>query len=156
MVYTSYGKKNLEFIIFLTLNMIELQQDSEKNPGRGLILIVEDDEFLKSMIVQRLKKEGFGVEGSPDGKKALEFLKSQIPALIILDLLLPGVDGFQVLKDIREDARLKETPVIVLSNLGELEYIDKAKALGANDYLIKAHFTLGEIMEKVNKLFLKK
>lgn len=131
-------------------------QDDQKKTGRGLVLIIEDDDFLKSMITQRLKAEGFEVAGAPEGKIAFGLIKDEVPILIILDLLLPGVDGFQILREIRQDARLQEVPVIVLSNLGEPEHIDKAKTLGADDYLIKAHFTLGEIMEKVNKLILKK
>lgn len=136
--------------------MIDSLPNSEEKPGRGLVLIIEDDDFLRSMVIQRLKKEGFEVIGAPDGKTAFELIKDQIPILIILDLLLPGVDGFQLLKEIRENARLKGVLVLVLSNLGEPEHIDKANASGANDYLIKAHFTLTEIIEKVNKLVLKK
>ena len=131
-------------------------QDTEKKPSRGLVLIIEDDEFLKNMVIQKLKMEGFEVKGAPDGKTAFELLRDQNPVLIVLDLLLPGVDGFQILQNLRGNPQFKGVPIIVLSNLGEPEHIDKAKTLGADDYLIKAHFTLGEIMEKVNKLVLKK
>ncbi len=136
--------------------MSEQQKESQKGDGRGLILVVEDDDFLKKLIVQRLEHEGFKAEGVPEGKAALEFLKKTTPILVVLDLLLPGVDGFQVLQEIRENQRLKGLPVIVLSNLGEQEHINRAKMLGADDYLVKAHFTLGEIMEKINKLISKK
>lgn len=121
-----------------------------------MILVVEDDTFLKNLIVPRLEHEGFKVAWAPEGKTALEFLKKNAPILVILDLLLPGIDGFQILQEIRNDPRLKELPVIVLSNLGEQEHIDRAKMLGADDYLVKAHFTLGEITEKINKLISKK
>jgi len=136
--------------------MSEQQKESQKGDGRGLILVVEDDDFLKKLITQRLEHEGFKAEGVPEGKAALEFLKKTTPILVVLDLLLPGVDGFQVLQEIRENQRLKGLPVIVLSNLGEQEHINRAKMLGADDYLVKAHFTLGEIMEKINKLISKK
>lgn len=136
--------------------MPEQQKESNRGTGRGLILVVEDDTFLKNLIVPRLEQEGFKVEWASEGKTALEFLKKTVPILVVLDLLLPGIDGFQVLQEIRNEPRLKELPVIVLSNLGEQEHIDRAKMLGADDYLVKAHFTLGEITEKINKLISKK
>lgn len=136
--------------------MIDKQKEDIKGIGRGLILVVEDDTFLKNLIVSRLEQEGFKVAWIAEGKTVLEFLKKTIPILIVLDLLLPGIDGFQILQEIRSDLRLKELPVIVLSNLGEQEHIDRAKMLGADDYLVKAHFTLGEIIEKINKLVSKK
>lgn len=132
------------------------QKETAKGAGRGLILVVEDDTFLKTLIVQRLKREGFETKEAPEGKTALELLKDATPTLIILDLLMPGVDGYQVLEEIRKDPRLRGTPVIVLSNLGEEEHIERAKMLGADDYLVKAHFTLGEIVEKINKLITKR
>jgi len=136
--------------------MIDQPKEFKKGAEGGLILVVEDDTFLENLIVQRLKNEGFKVEWFPEGKAALEFLKKTIPVLVVLDLLLPGLDGFQILQEIRADPRLKELPVIVLSNLGEQEHISRAKMLGADDYLVKAHFTLGEIVEKINKLIAKK
>lgn len=138
--------------------MVKIKQElgDQKKTGRGLVLIIEDDDFLKSMITQRLKTEGFEVAGAAEGKIAFGLIKDEMPTLIILDLLLPGADGFQILREIRQDTRLQGVPVVVLSNLGEPENIDKAKVLGADDYLIKAHFTLGEIIEKVNQLVLKK
>jgi len=132
------------------------QKEAVKSAGRGLILVVEDDTFLKNLIVQRLKREGFETQEAPDGKTALEFLKNTTPILIVLDLLMPGIDGFQVLEEVRKDPRLKGMPVIVLSNLGEEEHIERAKMLGADDYLVKAHFALGEIVEKINKLIAKR
>lgn len=132
------------------------QKETTKGAGRGLILVVEDDTFLKNLLVQRLKQEGFGTQEALDGKTALELLKNTAPTLIILDLLMPGTDGFQVLEEIRKDSRQKGVPVIVLSNMGEQEHIERAKTLGADEYLVKAHFTLGEIVEKINKLIAKR
>lgn len=136
--------------------MDKKQKEAAKGAGRGLILVVEDDTFLKNLIVQKLEREGFEIQEALDGKTALELLKNITPVLVVLDLLLPGIDGFQVLEEIRKDPRLKGLPVIVLSNLGELEHIERAKMLGADDYLVKAHFTLGEIIEKINKLIAKR
>lgn len=136
--------------------MIDQQKEFKKEAGRGLILVVEDDTFLKNLIVQKLEHEGFETQEALDGKTASELLKKVTPLLIVLDLLLPGIDGFQLLEEIRKDPRLKGVPVIVLSNLVEGEHVERAKKLGADDYLVKAHFTLGEIVEKINKLIAKR
>jgi len=113
------------------------------------ILIVEDDKFLRELISQKLLKEGYDISEAVDGVKAIEVLKNEKPDLILLDLILPGIDGFEVLTKIKADANISSIPVVVLSNLGQKEDIERGLKLGANDYLIKAHFTPGEIIEKV-------
>ena len=119
--------------------------------GKGkIILIVEDDEFLLSLTVKRLEKEGYGVDVATDGESALKKAAEIKPSLILLDLLLPGVDGFEVLKKMGENSELKSIPVIVFSNLGQKEDIEKAKKLGVSDFLIKANFTLDDVVEKIN------
>ncbi|OJI06952.1 MAG: response regulator [Candidatus Vogelbacteria bacterium CG22_combo_CG10-13_8_21_14_all_37_9] len=117
------------------------------------IFIVEDDEFLRSLTVKRLEKEGYQVEVAVDGESALGKIKEAQPDIILLDLLLPGLSGFEVLKKIREDGPIKGTPVIVFSNLGQREDIEKAKALGVNDFLIKANFTLDDVVMKISSFF---
>lgn len=129
---------------------------SEAQTGRELILLVEDDSFLRALLTDKLVKEGFLVRGAAGGQEALDMLQEITPMLIILDLLMPAIDGFQVLEVIRKNDRLKNTPVLVLSNLGEQEHIDRAKALGADDYLVKAYFTLSEITEKIRAIISKK
>lgn len=113
------------------------------------ILIVEDDKFLRELISQKLLKEGYDISEAVDGVRAIEVLKTERPDLILLDLILPGIDGFEVLTKIKGDANVAKIPVIVLSNLGQKEDIERGIKLGANDYLIKAHFTPGEIIEKI-------
>lgn len=115
------------------------------------ILVIEDDKFLRELIVQKLTKEGFEVEEAIDGEKGFEKTKEGRPDLILLDLILPGIDGFKVLSQIKEDPVLAEIPVIILSNLGQKEDVEKGLNLGAVDYLIKAHFTPAEIIEKIKK-----
>mgnify|MGYP006291090135 CR=1 FL=1 len=115
------------------------------------ILIVEDDKFLRELISQKLVKEGFDIAEAVDGEQAVKKVKDVDPDLILLDLILPGIDGFEVLTKIKEDPVLAEVPVIVLSNLGQKDDIEKGLNLGATDYLIKAHFTPSEIIEKVKK-----
>ena len=114
------------------------------------VLIVEDDEFLRSLTAKRLEKEGYEVSVAVDGESANGIATEKKPDLILLDLLLPGMDGFEVLKRARADDVTKKTPIIVFSNLGQREDIEKAKGLGANDFLIKANFTLDDVIEKIN------
>jgi len=114
------------------------------------ILIVEDDEFLRSLTVKRLEKENYNIEVAMDGKVALEVLTTYSPDLILLDLLLPEIDGFEVLAKIQENPAWSKIPVVVFSNLGQREDIEKAKSLGASDFLIKANFTLDDVTTKVN------
>jgi DNA-binding response OmpR family regulator len=113
------------------------------------ILIIEDDKFLRELIAKKLNEEGFGVDEAVDGEEGLRKSKEGKPNLILLDLILPGIDGFEVLAKIKQDPEIKSIPVIILSNLGQKEDIEKGLKLGAFDYLVKAHFTPGEIIEKV-------
>jgi len=113
------------------------------------ILIVEDDKFLRELIAQKLIKEGYNIVEAVDGEKGIKKVKDEKPDLILLDLILPGIDGFEVLAKIKEDPVLSQIPVIILSNLGQKDDIERGLKIGAVDYLIKAHFTPGEIIEKV-------
>ncbi|OGZ17624.1 MAG: hypothetical protein A2Z78_00520 [Candidatus Nealsonbacteria bacterium RBG_13_36_15] len=115
------------------------------------ILIVEDDKFLRELIVQKLIKENYEVSEAIDGEQGIKKIKEEKPDLILLDLILPGIDGFEVLSRMKEDPELSSIPVIILSNLGQKEDVERGLKLGAIDYLIKAHFTPGEIIEKIKK-----
>ena len=123
---------------------------------RGVILVAEDDSFLRNMLCEKLKRDGFEVHEAINGKEALDFLKTNKPMLMLLDLIMPGVDGFQVLESVRKEERIKDLPVIILSNVGEKHLIERIQALGADDYLIKAHFMLEEIIERINKVLRKR
>ena len=116
------------------------------------ILIVEDDKFLRELIVRKLSNEGYDVVEAVDGEQGVMKIKETKPDLVLLDLILPGIDGFEVLAQKKEDPFAASIPVIVLSNLGQKEDVDKGLSLGATDYLIKAHFTPGEIIEKVRNI----
>ena len=113
------------------------------------ILIVEDDKFLRELATQKLRAEGFQVLEAENGEEALEMMQAKDPSLVILDLILPGIDGFQVLTKIKSEPKWASLPVIILSNLGQEDDIAKAKSLGATDYLVKAHFSFGEIIKKI-------
>lgn len=113
------------------------------------ILIIEDDKFLRELITQKLIKEGYETAEAIDGEEGIKKIKEGKPDLILLDLILPGIDGFEVLSRMKSDSALASIPVIILSNLGQKEDVERGLKLGAIDYLIKAHFTPGEIIEKV-------
>lgn len=113
------------------------------------ILIIEDDRFLRELISRKLSDDGFDAVGAADGEEGIKKVKEEKPDLILLDLILPSIDGFEVLSRIKKDESVKSIPVIILSNLGQKEEVEKGLKMGAVDYLIKAHFTPGEIVEKV-------
>lgn len=115
------------------------------------ILIVEDDKFLRELIVRKLDEEGYEIAEALDGEEGSKKAKEEKPDLVLLDLILPGIDGFEVLAGIKQDSQTSAIPVIILSNLGQTEDVEKGLKLGAIDYLVKAHFTPGEIIEKVKK-----
>ncbi|MCP6719274.1 MAG: response regulator [Patescibacteria group bacterium] len=116
------------------------------------ILIVEDDKFLRELISRKLNDEGFEVLEAVDGEEGIKKIKEEKPDLILLDLILPSIDGFEVLSRMKEDPSLSSIPVIILSNLGQKEEVEKGLKLGATDYLIKAHFTPREIIEKIKNV----
>jgi DNA-binding response OmpR family regulator len=116
------------------------------------ILIVEDDKFLRELISQKLIKEGYNISQAVDGEEGLEKIKKEKPDLVLLDLILPGIDGFEVLARAKEDPEVVKIPVIILSNLGQKEDVEKGMGLGAVDYLVKAHFTPGEIIDKMKRI----
>jgi len=119
---------------------------------KNLVLIVEDDEFLRKVMSEKLKKEGFEVETSIDAAGALEFLKKRKPQVILLDLILPGMSGFELLDYFKKDPICKNIPIVVLSNLGQKEDKERALTAGAVDYMIKADFTPDEIVARVRKV----
>ncbi|MDB4984593.1 MAG: two component transcriptional regulator, winged helix family [Patescibacteria group bacterium] len=116
------------------------------------ILIIEDDDFLRSLAVTKLEKEGFTVSMAADGQSGLAAITANMPDLIILDLMLPVMSGFDVLKSIKAQDATKDIKVIVFSNLGEDSDIKTCLDMGANDYLVKANFTLDELVEKIKGL----
>lgn len=119
------------------------------------ILIVEDDEFLRLLLVKKLRNEGFQILEAVDGEDALRKMKENLPELVILDLILPSVDGFQVLERKKEDQEIKNIPVLIVSNLGEKEEVSRSLKLGAIDYIVKSYHTPAEIVEKIKSLFAK-
>ncbi len=116
------------------------------------VLVVEDDKLLSSLIVRKLKAENCNVLYAANGEDALKALEKETPDLILLDILLPGIDGFEVLKRVKENASLRDVPVIILSNLGQESDIEQGKKLGAVTFLVKASLTLDEITKEIGRV----
>ncbi|MFA4890225.1 MAG: response regulator [Candidatus Paceibacterota bacterium] len=116
------------------------------------ILIVEDDKFFRDLVSKKLEKNGFEMLLAADSKETLTLLEEKKPSLIISDLILPGLDGFELISIIKKDEKTKDIPVIVLSNLGQKEEIERAMSLGAIDFMVKVNFTPDEIVEKIKRV----
>ncbi|MDD3887169.1 MAG: response regulator [Patescibacteria group bacterium] len=119
------------------------------------ILIVEDEAALLYALKAELSHNEFEVIEAIDGEKGLQALEDHRPDVVILDLLLPGIDGFEVLRRIKSKPETKNIPVIILTNLGDKESVEKGKSLGADDYLIKTDYSLEEVMKKLKGLVTK-
>mgnify|MGYP001582734566 CR=1 FL=1 len=117
-----------------------------------VLLIVEDDEVLLRALYLLFHKSKYTIASATDGESAIQMTRRLKPDLVLLDLLLPKINGFEVLRVIKADPVLKNIPVIVLSNLGDASDMEKAKTLGAVDYFIKASTNLSTLTEKVNNL----
>lgn len=116
------------------------------------LLLIEDDIFFRKFYVEKLKEKGFLVEEADNGEQGLEKIKIFKPDLIILDLIMPKKDGFEVLQSMQGDPELKKIPVLVFSTLGQGSDIEKAKKFGAADYVNKSLFDFNELLVKINTL----
>jgi DNA-binding response OmpR family regulator len=117
------------------------------------ILVVEDDRFLRKAADAALRRQGFTVLVASDGEEGLRVARSELPDLVLLDLIMPGLQGFEVLKLLKEDATTSSIPVIILSNLGQDSDVKKAMEAGAVDYLVKANLALDTLVARVKTLF---
>lgn len=124
---------------------------TETNISKKKVLVVEDDQFLVKAYEIKLKKEGIEVWVARDGNEAISFLEREKPNIVLLDLMLPGINGFDVLLAIRKNEKWKDVPVIILSNLGQDQDMQRGKELGASEYLVKANTKISDIVEKVKK-----
>jgi len=115
------------------------------------ILFIEDESALQKTFGDILEKEGYDMISALDGEIGLKLAKSKKPDLILLDLVLPKVHGFEVLKELKSDSGTKDIPIIVLTNLEAIEDVNKAIELGAKTYLVKTQYNLEEVVEKVKK-----
>jgi two-component system response regulator VicR len=114
------------------------------------ILLVEDDKFLSTLLKNRLEKEGITVNHVSDGEEAIRILRSGVrPDLTLMDIILPKKNGFEVLEEIQQDIRMRDLPIIIISNLGQASDIAKGKELGAIEYYIKAQTSIDDLVSKI-------
>ncbi len=116
------------------------------------ILVAEDDKFLANAYRVKFNKAGYEIKIVSDGQQAIDSLETFTPDVILLDLMMPVKDGFAVLEEIKKSDKWKNIPVIVASNLGQKEDIDKSIALGARDYIIKSQMPINDILDKINSV----
>jgi DNA-binding response OmpR family regulator len=128
----------------------------ETNNGKvKKILLAEDDQFISRAYKDGLGRAGYKIITAMDGREALKKIRSEEPDMVLLDLIMPEKNGFEVLEEMKKDKALKNIPVIVLSNLGQESDVDQGKKLGAVDYLIKSNVSIKEVIEVI-KLHLAK
>lgn len=113
------------------------------------ILVVEDEEILLTALQEELRQGGYTVDGAVDGEDGLVKIKAFKPDLVLLDLVMPKMDGMAVLRKLKESPETAELPVVILTNLSDYERISEALSLGAKDYLVKANYSLADLMDKV-------
>jgi len=114
-----------------------------------IILLVEDEPALQKTLATALEQENYEVKSAPDGEAGLHLALEIKPDIILLDLVMPKMDGFKVLEALKKDEHTKNIPVIVLTNLESAQDIERAMALGATNYLVKANYVLTDVIEKV-------
>lgn len=123
----------------------------EKFPKGTKVFIVEDDAFISSLIVKKLTNEGCEVQTVANGEDALAAIKKFMPQVILLDIMLPGISGLDVLQQLKADSAVRAIPAMMLSNLAEKAQIDQAKKVGAVNFLVKATMSIDEIVAEAAK-----
>ena len=136
-------------------NMQPAMTPSEKNDLKIRVLMVEDDKFLRDLATQKMIKEDLDVTTAMDGEQGLALAEKNVPNIILLDILLPGIDGYEVLRRIRLNPALANTHVAMLSNFGQREDVERALKGGADHFLVKANYTLDEVVEEVKRIVAK-
>ena len=115
------------------------------------IFLIEDDPFLIDVYSAKLKEVGFEVDTAPNGEEGIKKIKQKKPDLLLLDIVLPGANGWEIVERIRKDETIKDLKIVLLSNLTEKDEVEKGLRLGADKYLIKAHYTPSQIAEEIKK-----
>lgn len=122
-------------------------------PGeKKKIVIVEDDRFLSLVLKGRLEKEGYNVIPAYDGEEGLAIIKKELPSLVVLDLVMPKMTGFELMEKLSIDPQMSSIPVVVASNLGQESDIQKAKNLGVRDYYVKVQTSVDELVQMFKKI----
>jgi DNA-binding response OmpR family regulator len=129
-----------------------MAEENTNSPQNSKLLVIEDDQYLADIYATKLKLEGFDVEIANDGKTGVEMAKKMLPELILLDILLPSMDGFSVLRALKANEETKDITVVMLTNLNSPEDVKKGMELGAVDYMVKAHYVPTDIVNKVRSI----
>ncbi|MCX6763704.1 MAG: response regulator [Candidatus Moranbacteria bacterium] len=124
----------------------------DEDKSKKIIMIVEDDSFVMDIYNTKFTQTGYAVVGALNGQEALKKMEETKPDLILLDIVMPQMDGYEFLKIMKSREEFKNIPVVLLTNLNQKEEIEKGMDLGAQDYLIKSHFTPSEVLAKVEKM----
>ena len=119
---------------------------------KALVLIIEDDSYISDMYRIKLESENFEVVTAKDGIVGIRIIEKQKPDIVLLDIVMPKIDGFSVLKTIKRNPELKEIPIVLLTNLSQKENVERGFELGADSYIIKAHFTPSEVVKKIKDI----
>ncbi|RJO59530.1 response regulator [Candidatus Parcubacteria bacterium] len=119
---------------------------------KKVVALIEDDAMIADMYKAKFSKAGFDIQNALDGATGLELIKRVKPDIILLDIIMPKLDGFQVLRQLRAEPEFKKIPVVMLTNLGQEEDVKKGQELGATDYFIKTNFTPSAIVDKVKSI----
>ena len=126
-----------------------MPEDNIQNQPK--VLVIEDDQRINKVYMVKLLAEGIRVATAIDGEEGLRKVYSELPDLIILDLMLPKKSGFEILKEIKADSRVKQIPVLILSNLAQEKEIDEGIALGADGYIVKSNVSIQQVVEKIKE-----
>ncbi|OGZ27476.1 MAG: hypothetical protein A2365_03325 [Candidatus Nealsonbacteria bacterium RIFOXYB1_FULL_40_15] len=118
----------------------------------NIILLVEDDPFLIDIYTTKLKEVGYNVQVAQDGEEAMSKIKEYKPDLVLLDIVLPTVNGWEILKRVKKDEELSGVRIVILSNLAEKEEVERGINAGAIKYLVKAHYTPTEVVAEIRKI----
>jgi len=115
------------------------------------VLLVEDDQILIEMYEMKMKEGGLNLLLASDGETGLELARKELPSVILLDVMMPKMDGFAVLTELKKDEKTKDIPVLLLTNLGQQADIEKGQKLGASDYIVKSSLTPTQVLEKIKE-----
>ena len=126
--------------------------DAEKDATQKLIVLIEDEEIISSLLTKKLEEAGYAVKVAPNGIEGIRLVTELHPALLLLDMMLPGRDGFWVMEELGRQAIMPALPVVVISNSGQPVEIDRALRLGARVYLVKVNFDPQEVLVKIKNV----
>lgn len=135
-----------------------MEQDQQEKAGeaegqqKDTVILIEDDPFIAQMYALKFKQTPYNLVIGHDGEEGLALISEKKPVMVLLDVILPKMDGFTILQKIKSDEATKHTPVVLLTNLGQEQDIKKGMDLGAADYIVKAHYTPQEVVQKVESI----